>query len=86
VNTPSANEAPEVISTIDVRGVPHAQRHPLIFKTYGQLKPGQAFILVVDHNPKPVLNELDFVQKGKFKWTYLEQGPEVWRVQFVKTS
>lgn len=83
---PSANEAPEVISTIDVRVVPHAQRHPLIFKTYEQLKPGQAFILVVDHNPKPVLNELDFVQKGKFKWVYLEQGPEVWRVQFEKTS
>ena len=85
MNTFSAMETPEVITTLDVREVAHAQRHPLIFKTYGQLQPGQAFVLVVDHDPKPVLYELDFIQHGIFKWIYLEQGPEVWRVQFEKT-
>lgn len=85
MSTPSVNETPEVISTIDVREVPHAQRHPLIFKSYDRLRPGQAFILVVDHDPKPVLFELDFIQHGIFKWTYLEQGPEIWRVRFEKT-
>ncbi|TAM78769.1 MAG: DUF2249 domain-containing protein [Acidobacteria bacterium] len=84
MSTPSTKETPEVITTLDVREVAHAQRHPLIFKTYEQLQPGQAFILVVDHDPKPVLYELDFIQHGIFKWTYLEQGPEVWRVQLEK--
>jgi uncharacterized protein (DUF2249 family) len=79
-----ADTAPEITSTLDVREVGHAQRHPLIFKTYNGLKSGQAFILIVDHDPKPVLFELDFVQKGKFKWTYLEEGPEVWRVQMAR--
>lgn len=78
------NAAPEIISTLDVRDIQHAQRHPLIFRTYNALQPGQAFILVVDHDPKPVLFELDFVQKGKFEYTYLAQGPEVWRVQMAK--
>ena len=79
-----ANTAPEITSTLDVRDIEHAQRHPLIFKTYNGLKSGQAFILIVDHDPKPVLFELDFVQKGKFKWIYLEEGPEVWRVQMAR--
>jgi uncharacterized protein (DUF2249 family) len=78
------NATPEITSTLDVREVEHAQRHPLIFRTYNALQPGQAFVLVVDHDPKPVLFELDFVQKGKFEYSYLEQGPEVWRVQMAK--
>jgi len=78
------NAAPEITSTLDVRNIEHAQRHPLIFRTYNALQPGQAFVLVVDHDPKPVLFELDFVQKGKFEYSYLEQGPEVWRVQVAK--
>ena len=78
------NATPEITSTLDVREVEHAQRHPLIFRTYNALQRGQAFVLVVDHDPKPVLFELDFVQKGKFEYSYLEQGPEVWRVQMAK--
>lgn len=84
MNESIENASPEVVSTIDVRPVPHAQRHPLIFKSYQELKPGQAFVLLVDHDPKPVLYELDFIQHGIFSWTYLEQGPEVWRVRFEK--
>ena len=78
------NATPEITSTLDVREVEHAQRHQLIFRTYNALQPGQAFVLVVDHDPKPVLFELDFVQKGKFEYSYLEQGPEVRRVQMAK--
>lgn len=80
----NAEPAVEATSTLDVREIPHGQRHPLIFRTFHTLKPGQAFILLVDHDPKPVLYELDFVQHGKFKWSYLEQGPDVWRVQMVR--
>jgi len=84
MSTPNTGNTPAIITTIDVRPIPHAQRHPLIFKTFDELKPGQAFVLLVDHDPKPVLYELDFVQKGKFAWNYLEQGPQVWRVQMAK--
>lgn len=82
----NAASVPEITSTLDIREIVHGQRHPLIFKTYYALKPGQAFILVVDHDPKPLLNELGFVQHGKFKSTYLEQGPAVWRIQMAKIN
>lgn len=62
----SIDNTPAIVSTVGVRKIPHHQRHPLIFKTFDGLQPGQAFVLVVDHDPKPVLFELDFVRKGKF--------------------
>ncbi len=86
MSTLNPGTTPAIVTTIDVRPIPHAQRHPLIFKTFDGLNPGQAFVLVVDHDPKPVLFELDFARKGKFAWNYLEQGPEVWRVQMAKTQ
>lgn len=86
MGTASTSKAPEIVSTVDVREVQHAQRHPLIFKTFDGLQPGQAFVLVVDHDPKPVIFELDFVRKGKFAYCYLEQGPSVWRVQMSKVQ
>ncbi|MDE3178255.1 MAG: DUF2249 domain-containing protein [Acidobacteriota bacterium] len=85
MNAANSETAATITSTVDVREVPHAQRHPLIFKTFDGLKAGEAFLLLVDHDPKPVLFELDFSRKGKFAWNYLEQGPEVWRVQMTKT-
>ncbi|MGH9486871.1 MAG: DUF2249 domain-containing protein [Terriglobales bacterium] len=81
--SPAPTPACAVVSTIDVREVPHQQRHPLIYKTFEGLQPGQAFVLVVDHDPKPVLFEMDFMNKGKFAYSYLEQGP-LWRVQMSK--
>jgi uncharacterized protein (DUF2249 family) len=85
MSTTNISFTPEITSTLDVREMPHSQRHPAIHKRFQGLSPGQAFVLVVDHGPKPVLFELDFLQKGKFIWNYLEQGPEVWRVQMAKT-
>ena len=84
MSTTKTNVTPEVISTLDVREILHSQRHPVTHRTFDGLKPGQAFILVVDHDPKPVLYELDFLRNGKYSWNYLEQGPEVWRVQVAK--
>ncbi len=70
--------------TIDVRTIPPMQRHPLIFETYESLQPGEAFILVNDHDPKPLYYQFKFERDGEFNWEYLEQGPETWRVQVEK--
>jgi uncharacterized protein (DUF2249 family) len=71
---------------VDVRTLAAKDRHPLIFKTYEGLQPGQHFVLVNDHDPKPLYYQFEFEQKGKFSWDYLEQGPEVWRVRIGRTS
>lgn len=75
-----------VKSTLDVRNVPPAQRHPLIFQAFDALQPGEAFMLVNDHDPKPLYYQFKFEKEGQFTWDYVEQGPEVWRVQVGKTA
>jgi uncharacterized protein (DUF2249 family) len=66
---------------IDVRTIAPRERHPLIFSTFGQLAAGEAFLLVNDHDPKPLYYQFKAEHDGTFQWDYLEQGPEVWKVR-----
>lgn len=73
-------------TTVDVREVIPRERHPLIFGTFHQLLPGQAMLLVNDHDPKPLLYQFQAELGDIFSWDYLEQGPEVWRVRIGRIS
>jgi uncharacterized protein (DUF2249 family) len=73
-------------STLDVRNTPPPQRHPLIFSTFESLAPGESFVLVNDHDPKPLYYQFKFEREGQFDWEYLEEGPEDWRVRISKTA
>ena len=70
-----------VTTNLDVRQIPPPQKHPTIFQTFESLSPGQSFILINDHDPKPLYYQFANEHQGQFTWEYLEQGPEVWRVQ-----
>jgi uncharacterized protein (DUF2249 family) len=72
---------PSTDTVLDVRSEPPARRHELIFDTYGDLEAGAAFVLVNDHDPKPLRYQFEAEHAGAFTWDYLEQGPEVWRVR-----
>jgi uncharacterized protein (DUF2249 family) len=67
--------------TLDVRREPPARRHELIFDGYDALESGSGFVLVNDHDPKPLRYQLEAEHAGAFTWEYLEEGPEVWRVR-----
>lgn len=69
---------------LDVRTIQPRDRHPLIFQTFDALAPGDAFILINDHDPKPLFYQFSFEREGQFTWEYLEEGPEVWRVRIGK--
>ena len=71
---------------LDVRSEPPVRRHALIFETFGALDPGAAFVLVNDHDPKPLYYQFAAENAGEFSWDYLEQGPEVWRVRIGRTA
>ncbi len=71
----------DAITTLDVRQIPPPQKHPTIFQTFENLTPGQSFILVNDHDPKPLYYQFENERQGQFSWEYLERGPEVWQVQ-----
>ncbi|MBE0613011.1 MAG: DUF2249 domain-containing protein [Burkholderiales bacterium] len=72
--------------TIDVRNIIPRERHPLIFNTFDQLAPGGAFVLVNDHDPKPLYYHFQAERGEAFAWDYLENGPEVWKVRIAKSA
>lgn len=74
------------MNTVDVRTIIPRERHPLIFNTFDALAPGEAFELVNDHDPKPLYYQLQAERPGQLLWSYLQQGPEVWRVQVGRVS
>jgi uncharacterized protein (DUF2249 family) len=66
---------------LDVRTEPPARRHELIFDTDEQLDAGSGFVLVNDHDPKPLYYQFAAEHAGQFSWDHIEQGPKVWRVR-----
>lgn len=75
-----------VTNTVDVRTTIPRERHPLIFNSFHNLAPGDAFLLVNDHDPKPLYYQFQAELGGQFQWEYLESGPEVWKVRISKTA
>lgn len=71
---------------VDVRQIVPRDRHPLIFQTFDGLQPGGSFILVNDHDPKPLYYQFLHERADLFTWEYLEAGPDVWRVQIGKKA
>ncbi len=69
---------------IDVRTLMPAQRHAKIFELVNALAPGEAFVLVNDHDPKPLYYQLEAEYPQQFSWTYVESGPQVWQVEIGK--
>lgn len=71
---------------IDVRTIAPRMRHPMIFTAFENLAGGEAFLIVNDHDPKPLLYQFSAEYPGAFEWAYQEQGPEVWQVRVSKVA
>jgi uncharacterized protein (DUF2249 family) len=69
---------------LDVRIIPPPQKHPTILSRYHALQAGQSFVLVNDHDPKPLYYQFAAEYPGQFEWEYLEHGPQVFRVRIGK--
>ncbi|HEX5333863.1 MAG TPA: DUF2249 domain-containing protein [Cellulomonas sp.] len=77
---------PATDRVVDVRTEIPRTRHELIFSTFATLPAGTAFVLVNDHDPKPLYYQLAAENPGEFTWEYLDEGPEVWRVRIGRTG
>ncbi len=66
---------------LDVRELAPAKRHESIFAAYDALPGDAGFVLVNDHDPKPLRYQFEAEHTGEYTWDYLEQGPRVWRVR-----
>jgi uncharacterized protein (DUF2249 family) len=76
----------QTLPVIDVRTIIPRDRHPLIFQTFDSLQPGASFMLVNDHEPRPLYYQFLHEREKQFTWRYLEEGPEVWRAQIGKVE
>lgn len=77
------------MSIVDSLFVPELQpalKHPTIFRKFDSLKEGESFLIINDHDPKPLYYQLLAERGNIFNWEYLEQGPEVWRVHIKKND
>ena len=78
------NHDSEVV--FDVRPIPCNVKHGQIFQRCRDLAVGQFFVLLNDHDPKPLWYQLDQEFKDTFSWEYLERGPEDFRVRITKVK
>ena len=75
-----------VVNEFDLRPFPPAERHELFYKAFADIKVGEAFEFINDHDPKPLYYQMEAESKVPFRWEYLEKGPEAWKVRVTKVE
>jgi uncharacterized protein (DUF2249 family) len=71
---------------LDARVVPHAIRHATIFGALDAVRPGAGLVLIAPHDPLPLLAQIEQREPGAFEVSYLERGPEAWRLRFFRRA
>lgn len=71
---------------LDVTRIEPRLKHPTIFEHFDALEQGEDFIILNDHDPKPLYDQLLGERGNSFTWEYLEAGPEWWRVRVAKPA
>ncbi|SDB80463.1 Uncharacterized conserved protein, DUF2249 family [Raineyella antarctica] len=77
-------EVQQEIPVLDARTIPHAIRHATIFGALSAIGPGGSLILVAPHDPLPLLAQIAERESGAIEVSYLERGPEAWRLQLTR--
>ena len=77
-----SHELPE----LDARAIPHAIRHASIFGALDSVTSGGGLVLVAPHDPLPLLDQARVRYGDAFQVTYLQRGPEAWKLQFLRVS
>lgn len=74
----------EGVPELDVRAIPHAIRHATVFGALGAIPPGGSMVLVAHHDPKPLLAQIADREAGAIEVSYLDEGPEAWRLRLTR--
>lgn len=73
-----------ITAVVNAPEFPSRIRHQVIMDTFDRLPAGEAFLLVNDHDPRPLYYLFQAERTGSFTWTYTEQGPEWYKVVIAK--
>jgi uncharacterized protein (DUF2249 family) len=66
---------------IDVREIPPRHRLAIIFQLFDHLGPESSLQLIADHDPRPLCFQLEAKHGANCNWSYVEHGPDIWRVR-----
>ncbi len=69
---------------LDARTIPHAIRHAAVLGSLAAIRSGEALILVAPHDPQPLLAQIADREGGAIEVSYLERGPEAWRLRLLR--
>ncbi|MEH0843324.1 DUF2249 domain-containing protein [Micromonospora sp. CPCC 205711] len=69
---------------LDVRLLPHDQRHGRVLAALDALPAGGALVLVAPHAPRPLLAEVEARYGGGMTTEWLQDGPEVWQIRLSR--
>jgi uncharacterized protein (DUF2249 family) len=73
-------------TTVDVRYVAQHERYAQTLNALKQLQPGEAILLVNDHDSEALFHQLEIEHNNSFFWNYLQQGPEIWRARIARAA
>jgi uncharacterized protein (DUF2249 family) len=76
--------AHEEMPELDARAIPHAVRHAAIKGALASLQPGAGMVLVAPHDPVPLLGQIEAEHPGTYDVSYVQRGPEAWKLAFVR--
>lgn len=75
---------PVVADTLDVRLVPCAGKHELIFRRWRDVPVGQALVLINDHRPEPLRRQFERELGGCFRWEEIATPVEGFAVRLTR--
>jgi uncharacterized protein (DUF2249 family) len=74
------------LPVIDVATLVAGSCRATIERSFEALHPGEAFEIVVGHDPVPLRRRFEVERAGQSRWTYLEAGPSTWRVRLERVA
>lgn len=66
---------------LDVRDLPHGERHARVLAALDALPADAALVLVAPHALLPLLAEVEHRYAGQVVGEWLQDGPEVWQIR-----
>jgi uncharacterized protein (DUF2249 family) len=55
-----------------------------VLGAFDAIEPGGSLVLIAPHDPQPLLRQLAFRTEGQLEVSYLERGPQAWRLQLTR--
>lgn len=66
---------------IHVAEIDPRYRQTILSRLFEHLAPDKSLQIVVDHDPRRLRLQLEAKHGSRCAWSYLESGPDVWRVR-----